>query len=140
MKIKKHHAYCLMVLLVLCPILSFAAEQKAKAAEQAAVAWLALVDSGQYEESWSEASTLFRGQVSASDWSKAITAVRNPLGKVITRDLLSAVYTTSLPGAPDGEFVILQFQTVFKNKAQAIETVTPMIDNDKWRVSGYYIR
>ncbi len=44
-------------------------------------------------------------------------------------------------GAPDGEYVVIQFETSFEHKRSAIETVTPMMDRDgKWRVSGYYIK
>jgi len=46
-----------------------------------------------------------------------------------------------VPGAPDGEYVVLRFETSFENKAKAIETVTPMREKDgTWRVSGYYIK
>ena len=48
---------------------------------------------------------------------------------------------TELPGAPDGEYVVFEFQTRFERKRAAIETVSPMRDRDgQWRVSGYYIR
>lgn len=48
---------------------------------------------------------------------------------------------TQLPGAPDGEYAVIQFETSFANKKSAIETVTPMKDPDgKWRVSGYFIK
>jgi hypothetical protein len=44
-------------------------------------------------------------------------------------------------GPPDGEYVVIQFETSFENKKSAIETVTPMLDQDgKWRVSGYFIK
>jgi hypothetical protein len=47
----------------------------------------------------------------------------------------------SLPGAPDGEYVVIQYRTSFENKNDAIETVTPMKDTDgTWRVSGYYVK
>jgi hypothetical protein len=47
----------------------------------------------------------------------------------------------TLPGAPDGEYVVIQYQTAFQNKKSAIETVTPMLDKDgHWRVAGYYIK
>ena len=62
------------------------------------------------------------------------------MGALVSRQLLAAAYKTSLPGAPDGEYVVLQFQTRFKNKQNAIETVTPMMDDGSWRVSGYYIK
>jgi hypothetical protein len=46
-----------------------------------------------------------------------------------------------LPGAPDGQYVVIQFETSFENKHNAVETVTPMLEpNGQWRVSGYYIR
>ena len=46
-----------------------------------------------------------------------------------------------MPGAPDGRYVVVQYDTVFENKASAVETVTPMADPDGvWRVAGYFIR
>jgi len=48
---------------------------------------------------------------------------------------------TSMPGAPDGEYVVIQFESSFANKKSAVETVTPMKGEDGvWRVSGYYIK
>jgi len=48
---------------------------------------------------------------------------------------------TSMPGAPDGEYVVIQFESSFANKESAVETVTPMKGEDGvWRVSGYYIK
>ena len=131
--------FCGLVLL-LGLIAAVFANEKTKIAEQAAIDWLTMVDSSQYEASWNEASSLFRQQISSADWSKAVTAARTPLGISITRKLLSATHATSLPGAPDGEYVVLQFQTVFKNKIRAFETVTSMLDGDQWRVAGYYVR
>ena len=67
--------------------------------------------------------------------------MRKPFGKNLSRQLKSAHYRTSLPGAPDGEYVVVQFKASFENKKSAIETVTPMLDKDgKWRVSGYYMK
>jgi len=41
----------------------------------------------------------------------------------------------------DEEYVVIQFNTVFENKAKAFETITPMKGPDwKWEVSGYYIK
>jgi hypothetical protein len=60
---------------------------------------------------------------------------------MVSRELISKTYAQSLPDAPDGEYVVIQFKTSFEYKNTAIETVTPMLDNDGiWRVSGYYIR
>ncbi|MDH3218096.1 MAG: DUF4019 domain-containing protein [Gammaproteobacteria bacterium] len=130
----------LVMLLLLVSLAGLASEQKQRAADQEAGKWLALVDGRQYQASWEQAAALFRQQVSAAQWRQAVTSVRRPLGSMISRKLIAATYTNSLPGAPDGEYVVLQYQTEFENKQQAIETVTPMLDDGRWRVSGYYLR
>jgi hypothetical protein len=111
------------------------------AAESAAVAWLILVDAGNYAGSWSAASQLFRQHVPQSQWQTAAANARAPFGALKSRKVQSATFTRSVPGAPDGEYVIVTFASSFENKASAIETVTPMMDADgTWRVSGYFIR
>ena len=113
--------------------------------EESAIAvakeWVALVDTGKYKESWEAAAGYFKTAVPEEQWVQSIPAVREPLGKVLSREVVSAAYKTSLPGAPDGEYVVVQFATSFENKETAGETITPMIDEDgTWRVAGYYIQ
>jgi len=110
-------------------------------AQTSAQAWLALTDSGKYAESWQEAAAFFKSAVTQSGWVDALTGVRKPLGKVLSRKLKSANYTKTLPSAPSGEYVVIQYDTSFENRKEAVETVTPMLDKDgKWRVSGYFIK
>lgn len=110
-------------------------------AKEAAQAWLALTDGVQYAQSWEQASALFKGAVSKQDWEKALTATRTPLGALKSRTLKTVRFTTSLPGVPDGEYVVLQYQTQFANKAEAVETITPSHEADgSWKVSGYFIK
>jgi len=112
-----------------------------KAAVAAADAWLKLVDAGQYAESWAEAAEYFKNAVSKEDWQKSMEPFRKPLGALVSRTLKSTHYTTTAPGAPDGQYVIIQYDSSFENKKTAVETVTPMLDKDgKWRVSGYFIK
>ncbi len=114
---------------------------KKESAVSAAEGWLKLVDEGKYTDSWKEAAQYFKGAVSQEQWEQTILSVRKPLGQVNSRKLKANNYTTSLPGVPDGEYVVVQFETSFENKKFAIETITPMMDKDgQWRVSGYYIK
>lgn len=118
-----------------------AAESPQAVAGQAAKQWLLLVDSGGFAASWDQAAAAFQAAVSKPSWEGAIRAARTPLGAVKSRTLKSAVFTQSLPGAPDGEYVVIQYDTQFENKAHAVETVTPMREkNGSWRVSGYFVR
>ncbi|MGF1465073.1 MAG: DUF4019 domain-containing protein [Sandaracinaceae bacterium] len=112
-----------------------------EAATRAALAWLELVDEGAYGASWDQAAAYFRGAVSRDQWVEQVRGVRAPLGDVQRRTLRSATPTTSLPGAPDGEYVVIEYRTSYAHKASAVETVTPMRDPDgSFRVSGYFIR
>ena len=107
----------------------------------AAQQWLALVDQGRYGDSWNAAAGYFQEIVPQHQWEQSLQAVRTPLGRMLTRTVLRTKYATTLPGAPDGHYVIIQFKTSFEHKQSAIETVTPMIDKDgRWRISGYFIR
>jgi hypothetical protein len=110
-------------------------------AQQAAEAWLADVDAQRYAESWTGAAALFRGAIDQAGWVKSVGAARGPLGPLKSRTLKSAHFARTLPGAPDGEYVVVKYDTVFDKKQHAVETVTPMKDADgRWHVSGYFIR
>ena len=105
------------------------------------VSWLAQTDTGEYESTWESAAALFQAAISKQDWSSALSAARSPMGALLSREVASANYSTTLPGAPDGEYVVFQFNTSFENKASAVETVTAMKDLDgEWRVAGYFIK
>jgi hypothetical protein len=124
----------------ICPAIQ-AQQKPEKPAQQSADTWLALVDSGKYADSWQEASQLFKAAVTREQWQNTLRATRDPLGKILLRKLKGATYKTTLPGAPDGEYVVIQYESSFEHKQSAVETVTPMLDKDaKWRVSGYYIK
>jgi hypothetical protein len=109
-------------------------------AEAAARVWLSLVDGGHYAESWDTAAPVFRSAVTKEQWQQALGAVRQPLGACRSRKRLSRKLVESLPGAPPGPYVVLQFAAEFAQKPDAVETITPVLAPDGWRVSGYFIK
>jgi hypothetical protein len=110
-------------------------------AAKAAEAWLALEDAGDHAAAWDISASAFQEQVPKEAWAKQAQAVRGPFGALQGRTLLKGEYATSLPGAPDGEYVVLQYQAHFEKKAEAVETITPALDWDgAWKVSGYYVK
>jgi len=117
-----------------------AAEANEAAGVQAAEAWLKLVDAGQYGASWDEASTMFRKAVPRATWEKQAAAARAPLGKVLGRKLASKQLTHELPGAPDGTYVVLVYDTRFERKERGHETVTVMLEGGRFRGAGYFIQ
>jgi hypothetical protein len=138
--IRRATAIVATLVLVGAASVCFGAEN-VQSATRAAEAWLKLVDAGAYRPSYKEASSYFKSRVDENGWVAMVGPVRKPLGAVISRKLKTAQYITSLPGAPDGQYVVIQYDTSFANKKSAVETITPMLDKDgKWRVSGYYIK
>lgn len=131
---------CLVSVACLFSVASFAGDAETEAVK-AAKSWLALVDAGDYGESWTQSAELFRKAVTPEKWEQALKATRNPFGDLVSRELKSTQFFTSLPGAPDGEYVVIQFTTSYENKKEAVETITPMKDPDGvWRVSGYFVK
>ncbi len=131
----------LMSLLLCSAALAQDLAAKRETADQAARSWLALVDHGDYGQSWQEASSFFQSKISKADWEKALNQVRAPLGAAGNRTLMGSIYQTDVPNAPKGEYVVIQYKTAFTSAGLVIETVTPMLDKDgKWRVSGYFVK
>ena len=106
----------------------------------AASQWIALLDNGQWDESWQAAAIVFKAQLTSEKWTPMIQSLRTPLGRVSSRALQSAVRTSTLPGAPAGDYQVLQFKTRFATKPDAIETIVLSREKVGWRVSGYFIR
>ena len=112
-----------------------------KAAVKAAEKWLEIVDEGKYEDSWDGTAKFFQVNTTKEAWDAALKGALPPLGKMQSRELVSSRFLKRMPGAPDGEYVMIQFKTSFENKSDAVETVTPQKDeNGKWRVCGYFIK
>ena len=120
---------------------TFADEAAEKASAAAAAAWLSQIDAGNYSNSWRDASAYFKGAVTENGFRDALARARKPLGKLLSRKLTKAQSAASLPGAPDGNYVVMQFDSSFANKKNAVETVTFMQEKDgKWKAAGYYIK
>ncbi len=109
-------------------------------AMQAVTAWLRLVDSGRYAQSWKEAAPAFQRAVSESRWVRDVQAVRSPLGKLLHRSLRAARYTTQLPGAPDGRYWVIRENAEFAHKHASVETIVLAQASKGWKVAGYFIR
>jgi hypothetical protein len=115
-------------------------EAKEAAAQAAAEQWLTLLDRGEFGKAWDECAKLFRERVTRQQWVEGLPQTRAPLGAMKSRNFEIAVYKTTLPGAPDGEYVTLRFVTSFEKKSQAEELLTLALENGIWRTTGYQIK
>ena len=143
-------AYRVLLMVFLFPLVLFAAEESKQNVsqgkpEELAVAsteqWLKIIDADNFDKGWVYASEYLKNAVTKDFFKQSLQGVRSPLGSMKNRVLDSAQYTTSLPGSPDGEYVVIQFKTGFENKEHAVETLISKKEKDgQWRIAGYYIK
>jgi hypothetical protein len=112
------------------------AEDEAAASGQK---WLALLDDQKYEDSWKQAGSMFRGEVSEEQWVASLKRFRDPLGSLLTRVSARVDFAKTLRGAPDGDYAIIHFTTSFKNKSDVTERLTLVKEDGRWQVAAYAI-
>lgn len=111
-----------------------------QAAVTASEAWLGLVDDLKYTECYKEAGALFRNSVGEQEWFRAIATFRGPHGKAVSRKKISTSTSPDEPALPEGEYVVIEYETNFEKKKDCKEKVTCMKESDgKWRVVGYHL-
>jgi len=130
------------IALASCEKTNNATETAAKdAAQEAALQWLPLVDASQYAQAREASADVMRNTIPQEQFKNMFAAVRTPLGAMESRKFRNATFATQMPGMPDGEYVTLQFDTVFANKKKSIETVAMAKGEDGvWKVAGYFIK
>jgi hypothetical protein len=120
---------------------ALAQDPRATLAQKEARSWLELTDRSDALASWSAAGKQFQRAITADKWADSLKQVRPPLGALIERTMLSTQFTTSFPGAPDGDYALLVFRSSFAKKIDSHETLTLEHEADgAWRVIGYLIR
>jgi Protein of unknown function (DUF4019) len=100
--------------------------------------WLSLVDDQKNEESWNQASSMFRSEVTQAQWVAALKRSREPLGSLVSRTPSRVQFSKSLRGAPDGDYAIIHFTTSFTNKS-ATERLTLVKEDGRWQMAAYGI-
>jgi hypothetical protein len=110
------------------------------AARTAAAGWLALIDEGNYQESWSQAAGAVQDAVTLADWRESLQKIREPLNPLGDRTLLDSRTMTDPPGAPAGEYVFLHFRTPASEDRTVTETVVMLKEGDDWKGVGYFIQ
>jgi len=102
--------------------------------------WLCALDSGGFLKTWEQSAEVLRARVTPDQRRQALEALRKPLGEPKFRKLKDATEVTSLPGAPDGRYLVMQFETVFASERRLSEIVTFQQEKDGvWRAVDYVI-
>ena len=110
----------------------------ASAAETAVAAagrqWMALLDAGDWGQSYRATRKAFRTVNTLEKWAEVSRQVRTPLGAVQSRALVTADYAPIEQG-----YWLVKFRTDYANKPGVIETLMLVNEDGSWKVAGIMI-
>ncbi len=104
-------------------------------ATEAARAWLTLVDSRNWPESWAATGDSFRSVNTLANWQAAAEQVHARLGPALSRELEN---DEDIPAPPKG-YRSVRFRTTFANNQGKTEVLSLSREGDRWRVVGIYV-
>ncbi|HLW67717.1 MAG TPA: DUF4019 domain-containing protein, partial [Gemmataceae bacterium] len=108
------------------------------AATEAAGNWLALVDEGEYAQSWDQSSEHNRKAIGKNDYVQIYQQLYASHGRLTSRRFLTVEPHLSSSGS---EYVVIKYRTNFAYVKDITEEVISSHDSDgQWRVSGYWRR
>jgi hypothetical protein len=128
----------LSVLAPATPALSVAAtaaEPTEAAAARAAEDFLKLVDESRWAESYAATGSQFRALNTLEVWTEVSEKVRPPLGKLLTRNLVTNEF---VPAPPEG-YQLVKFASSYGDGTNQIESVSLAWEDGAWRVVGIVI-
>lgn len=108
-------------------------------ARAAALAWLHLVDAGNYAQAYEEEPARLRASTTEAQFIRSLEGRRAPFGRVLSRKFIAAASNRKLTGSPDGRYESILFRTSFEHKALAAERVTLTQELRQWRVADYRV-
>jgi len=102
-----------------------------------ALSWLALMDQGDWTETWRAASPTFQSRTSQDAWKTRAAQLNRPAGP-LDRVQQYAVRSASPTSSDAGGSVLVQYQATSPTGARLLETVALVQDGQTWKVSAYF--
>ncbi len=127
------------VLLLLFGSFSFASNfpsQAIVAAEQ----FVELIDDNDFAVAYEGASELMHLSHSEADWVARVKLSALLVGAVQKRKLISVLARESYPRFPDGEYLLVYFESQRERKQKATEVVLVHAVAGKWQVCTYRLK
>lgn len=115
--------------------------EQVEQASVAAMAFLDLLDRGDFEEAWRQSATYMRSDIPLDTWLAQLNQVRGQVGSLRERSQSDVDYTKeTIEGIPEGEYLSFFYNSRFDNHSTARERVTLYHEAEtSWRVAGYFI-
>lgn len=114
---------------------------KVEEASVAALAFLDLIDAGDYERSRRLCSAHLCDEYPLDAWLEHLSTNRGQVGEMRQRRQSDFSYTRDpIEGIPAGEYMSFFYTADFEHKSNVKERVTLYLEGESvWRVAGYFI-
>ena len=99
------------------------------------MAFLMLIDESRWADSYAATGTQFRKLNTLERWTAVSEKVRPPLGKVLTRNLVTNEF---VPAPPEG-YQLVKFASSYADGTNQVESVSLEWEDGAWRVVGIVI-
>jgi hypothetical protein len=100
-------------------------------------AWVAQIDAGQYDDSYTSGASAMHDKVPQDRWVEVLKALRTPWGPVVSRRQISHIYKPNGFEGAEGEYMVIAYDTSFQKFGPATEVVVLRWEDGKWRGAGY---
>lgn len=105
------------------------------AAASAAEAFLVAWDENRWAECYVATGAQFRSVNTLERWAEVSEKVRSPLGKLLTRDLVTNEF---VPAPPEG-YQLIKFASTYASGANQVESLSLAWEDGAWKVVGIVI-
>lgn len=134
----------LIVILVMLASFSYGSVVQAEFFSSAALlqaeAFVAVIDKGDYLSAYASGLPFIRFQARQDEWIADQEMAVEFLGKVIDRQLMTVRSRDSYPGLPDGNYLVVSYESRTEHKVKAIEVLLLSQQNQGWQVCRYSVR
>ena len=130
----------LTVLIILCLTIHAGADILPPEARDRAEAFVTLIDQGRLEAAYAGASPLLHLTRDQQEWITDVTRLRQILGPVQQRTLKAVRAVSTFPQLPDGDYLVVQYESRMERKQQAAEIILLKKQESGWIVCAYSVR
>ena len=131
-----------IVALCLSFLLSFTcfAETFSSQAISIAETFSATIDDKNYQAAYQSGSKLLHLTSTENQWISEIGRTREVLGTALQRKLKAVKSIATYPGLPDGEYMLVYFETKMEHKEKAAEVLLVAQIDGAWKVCSYHLK
>jgi hypothetical protein len=112
-----------------------------KVAMEKAKYWLEVIDTDTLGGAYDIASPVLKRRYDREDWIHDLETARQPFGLVASRSVdETSNLRTELEGYPPGEYIVVEFETIFQDHREGREIVVMRKGEDgEWRAANYHL-